>query len=113
MFCPGKNSVFLIQVMTLMKRCVKSLIICCDCPLFYYRMMKKITMSMSIMEMLCMHPVYVGPKGVKDTCSSKLFIVYGVLQYTTYNILIGKSVGPRVASLQSVGPQPYSLLGHL
>jgi hypothetical protein len=57
-----------------MKRCVESFIICCGCSLSYYRMMK---INMSIMEMLCMQPVYVGPESVKDTCLSKLSIVYG------------------------------------
>jgi nitrate reductase beta subunit len=79
-----------------MKRCVESFVICCGCPLFYYRMMK---INMSIMEMLCMQPVCVGPKSVKDTCSSKALYV-GVLQYTTDNILIAKSVDPKVASLK-------------
>ena len=48
-----------------------------------------------------MHPVYVGPKSVKGTCLSKLFIVYEgmrVIQYTLDNILIAKSIDPRVAS---------------
>jgi hypothetical protein len=46
--------------------------VCCIFSLFYYRMMK---INMSTMEMLCMRPVYVGPKSVKDTCLSKLSIV--------------------------------------
>jgi hypothetical protein len=57
-----------------MKRCVKSFIICRGCLSFYYRMMK---INMSTMEMLCMQPVYVGLKSVKDTCLSKLSIVCG------------------------------------
>ena len=64
--------------------------------------------------MLCMLPVYVGPKSVKVTCLSNYPLYVGVLQYTTDNILIAKSVDPRVASskafLQSVGPQ-HSVMG--
>lgn len=67
---------------------------------------------MSIMEMLCMQPVYVGPKIVKDTCLSKISIVFGGSTVYHYNILTAKLVDPRVASseasLQSVGPQRLS-----
>ena len=72
---------------------------------------------MSIMEMLCMHPVYVGPESVKDTCLSKL-CMGGFYSNITDDILFAKLVDPRVASsmtslsLQSVGFQ-HSVLSHL
>lgn len=39
--------------------------------------LSRMTCNMSTMEMLYMHPVYVGPKSVKDSCLSKLSIVRG------------------------------------
>lgn len=50
-----------------------------------------------------MHPVYVGPKSVKDTCLSKYQLCMRVLQYTDNNISIVKPVDPGVTSLRSAG----------
>lgn len=46
-----------------------------------------LNMSMSIMEMLCMHPVYVEPGRAKDTCSSELLAIQGFYGFSCIKVI--------------------------
>ena len=62
-------------------------------------------MNMPIMEMLCMHAVYVGPKSVKDTCLSRLSIVWYTADNTLTSICLCLWHGSPTSSL----PLPLAL----